>query len=219
MKEAVRFPGVKIKICNIRDIDTALKLEKLGIDFIGIHMIHAVTEHRVDLLRQCEDLRSTIPVVVTRSEDPAVLREIGKLAPPYLQLHATWTRKRLRSIKDNIPRGTKLICLVAPEEALSIPAAIDELVGECDFLLFDKSNEGGTGATIELDSLRTAVNEARTRGIPFFIAGGLTDKNVSWYVKEFLPFAIDVQSGVEILGAPGAKDLCKITKLVEMARR
>jgi phosphoribosylanthranilate isomerase len=162
-------------------------------------------------------LSRTIPVVVTRTKDQQVLEEIAKLNPPLLQLHAHWLHDELASIRRILSPSTKLIGVVALDDGQPT-IAVRQVADECDYILFDNAYVGGTGLLLNWKLLEKAAEEARNRNIRFFIAGGLTPENVSYYIRAFTPYGVDVQTGVEVDGKPGVKDLIKVKRFVDASR-
>jgi len=67
---------------------------------------------------------------------------------------------------------------------------------------------GGTGSTFNWDMI-----ESLTLQRPIILAGGLTPENVAEAIDTVRPFAIDVNSGVEI--RPGLKDYDKLRLLLD----
>ena len=80
-----------------------------------------------------------------------------------------------------------------------------------DYMLFDTASEqrGGVGEAFDWNILKGY------RGLPFFLAGGLTAMNVEEAVRELKPFGVDVSSGVE---TDGSKDAKKIEGFVKTVR-
>lgn len=215
--------SVKIKICRVNDVDTAKKLERLGVDFIGVHIIWELTLDKENLyFNLAEELSKTNVVVVTRTKDLNTLDVIAKkLKPQFLQLHSKWDRQEIKELREMM-RGAihtfpEIIGVVALETLASVNL-IDELV-DCNYLLFDQSFEGGTGRAIEDEVLRKAAEKAKLYRIPFFIAGGLRPDNVGHYVRAYRPYGVDVQTGIEVFGTHGRKDFNKVKQFIEECRK
>ena len=82
---------------------------------------------------------------------------------------------------------------------------------EADFLLFDTFHDkqrGGSGMVFDW-SLAGNVEK------PFFLAGGLNNKNVEEAILRFKPYAVDVSSGVEV---EGNKDYNKMSLFINKVR-
>jgi hypothetical protein len=60
----------KVKICDVEDFETVKRLEEIGVDFIGIHMMNEVKDKKSKPLAQCKaNLRAIDPVAVTRTKN------------------------------------------------------------------------------------------------------------------------------------------------------
>jgi phosphoribosylanthranilate isomerase len=216
--------GVKIKICNVCDITTAMKLEQLGADFIGIHILWELTPEK-EALYKCLNkmLTHTHPVLVTKIRDLNILcNVIKKLEPEYVQLRS-WSKSeiiQLREIVKSCGYSCPKIIGVIGLETLDDVSLINELADVCEYLLFDSSHRrGGTGIQIREEILQEAVKLAKLRKAPFFLAGGLKPENVGYYIIKYRPYGVDVQTGVEIPGLPGHKDFNKVKHFIEECRK
>ncbi|MGI6267619.1 MAG: phosphoribosylanthranilate isomerase, partial [Acutalibacteraceae bacterium] len=81
----------------------------------------------------------------------------------------------------------------------------------CQMLLLDtytKSQYGGSGKTFDY----TLIPKLEK---PFFLAGGINEKNVMTAIKSSNPLCIDVSSGVE---TKGEKDALKIKNIIEIVK-
>jgi len=76
----------------------------------------------------------------------------------------------------------------------------------------DPKAKGGTGKSFNWE---IAKQFRETTGVPFFLAGGLDSDNVFTAVKQVMPYAVDVSSGVE---TNGTKDLNKIRAFIVNAK-
>lgn len=210
----------KVKICDVEDFETAKRLEEIGVDFIGIHMMNEVKDKKSKLLAQCKaNLRTIDPVVVTRTKNLDVIRKIIKLRPSFIQLHSPvpWSRAELKSLSAIISGSIGLIGVVAPEDRNSVEQ-LEAIATQCKLVLFDKSLSGGTGKLIEENQLENAVSVSKKLDLQFFVAGGLNPDNVSSYVTRFQPYGVDVQSGVEVVEKRGHNDFEKVKEFVRKAK-
>ena len=74
-----------------------------------------------------------------------------------------------------------------------------------------KGNAGGTGATFDWGIIERLALQR-----PLILAGGLTPENVVEGIQSVAPFAVDVNSGVEV--EPGIKDHLKLAEFVRKVR-
>lgn len=80
------------------------------------------------------------------------------------------------------------------------------LESTADYLLFDQGR-GGTGESFDWGLLPELSR-------PFFLAGGLGERNLEQAVRRVKPWAVDVSSSLE---TEGKKDPEKIRRIVELA--
>ena len=80
-----------------------------------------------------------------------------------------------------------------------------------DYLLFDTKVNGKWGGTGQSFNWKKLAN--LNPGMPFFLSGGLSHKNISKACKTLHPYAVDVSSGVE--HEPGVKSFDKIEKFMD----
>lgn len=77
-----------------------------------------------------------------------------------------------------------------------------------DYILFD-NDCGGTGKSFNWNLLASFQR-------PFFLAGGISPKNIKTALTMVHPYAIDVSSGIE---TDGVKDYNKIERLMQAVRK
>lgn len=193
--------NVKIKICRVNSLETAAVCAECGVDFLGIHQIHAPLE--ADMLELCKSIRSTFPnlslVLLTQEE---CLEKLLDMCLPFewdcIQMH----QKKKFSPQDIVEfrrllmvhgRSPKLIGVLAGKELEE--ASIKAYAAVADYILFDFSRIGGQGKEIPPEGLRRIAEFAAD--VPYFLAGGLRAENVAGKLDILHPFAVDVQSGVE----------------------
>jgi len=104
--------GVKVKICKIIDVHTAMVLDSLGVDFIGLHAIWELNPDKEALYKNIiKAVKKTKPVIVTRR-------------PDFIQLHSNWNREELKKLKFSFELKQhyipKIIGVVALENYSSI---------------------------------------------------------------------------------------------------
>ena len=106
----------------------------------------------------------------------------------------------------------KELCGCPVIKAVGVEDSLPPYPGNADFLLFDtlSKQRGGTGKAFDWSLL---IGFA---ALPFFVAGGLSARNVSDVIRTLAPFCVDVSSGVE---NNGVKDAEKIYKFVHSVRQ
>jgi phosphoribosylanthranilate isomerase len=220
--------GPLVKICGVKDRETALAAARAGADFLGFVFFRksprfvtpeAAEEIILDLKQASFDEGFPLPRLVGLFVD-AGEKELSE-APSLLthfQFHGHEGPERCREIGDEF--AVEIIKAIPVTEAGDIAAAAD-YEGAADILLFDAKpppgagKPGGNGVAFDWTLLKAYAGET-----PFLIAGGLTPGNVAAPVKSqqdrtsFL--GVDVSSGVET--APGKKDASLIRAFLKAAK-
>ncbi len=197
----------KIKICGIVSLEEALYCEQAGADALGF--VFAPSPRRVE---------------------PALVRQITGLLPPFIQRVGVFVNAERRLV-EQIAAYAGLTALqfhgqegadycsnfsLPVIKAVAVKSAAD-LTGLDDFpaaaiLLdtYDPLLPGGTGRPFDW-----ALAERRPKK-PMVLAGGLNPGNVQSAIKQLKPYAVDVSSGVE---TNGKKDKKKIESFIAAVRR
>ncbi len=193
--------NTKIKICRVNSLEIAAVCAECGVDFLGIHQIHAPLE--TDILELCKSIRNTFPnlslVLLTQEECLDKLLEMClSFEWDCIQMHqkkkfSPQNIEEFRHLLMVHGRSPKLIGVLADEDLDE--ASIKAYAAVADYLLFDFSRIGGQGKEIPPEGLRRISEFAAD--VPYFLAGGLRAENVAGKLDILHPFAVDVQSGVE----------------------
>lgn len=193
--------NAKIKICRVNSLETAAVCAECGVDFLGMHQIHAPLE--ADMLELCKSIRSTFPslslVLLTQEECLEKLLEMClSFEWDCIQMHqkTKFSPQEILKFKRLLMvhgRSPKLIEVLADEDLEK--ASIKAYAAVVDYILFDFSRIGGQGKEISSEGLRRIAEFATD--VPYFLAGGLRAENVADKLNILHPFAVDVQSGVE----------------------
>jgi len=156
--------------------------------------------------------KSTKGVGVFVNESVEKISDFAKSAGfEWVQLHGQETANDILKLKS---LGLKVI------KAISVSNESDlmDCVGEPDLFLLDtKKGElvGGTGMTFDW-----AILKAYNKSIPFILAGGLGEENVSEAISlsaQFPIYALDFNSKLESM--PGVKDIEKVTNISKIIER
>ncbi|MEM0371167.1 MAG: phosphoribosylanthranilate isomerase [Ignisphaera sp.] len=191
---------IKLKICGVANLDDALEIDRIGVDFIGV-VTDPVSPRYVseEFVAKLKNMVST-PIVSVKVH--GAIETLVNSYADYIQIH--------RILKDN--EIETLSTYNTKKFILYVPASLDYL----DYLkkvqryfsliLFDSPTKGMPSNP---KVLRILLDYHRDAGV----AGGITLENVHEFL-ELEPGWIDVSSGVEI--HPKKKDLEKIRKLKEV---
>ncbi len=203
---------IKIKICGITRSEDARTAENAGADFMGL--VFAPSLRRVNALRALEIMRS-VPdfknwVAVFVNEDrKRVVETAQDLRISYLQLHG---RENPEDCEYFTRQGFQVIKAHRIQDAESFASVSGY---DTPFILFDSfslEREGGTGRMFEW-----ALLKGRTFMPKVFLSGGLRPQLLSAAFSNFLPYAVDVSSGVEL--SPGIKSAKKIRAFIDAVKK
>ncbi|OCA81972.1 phosphoribosylanthranilate isomerase [Pseudobacillus wudalianchiensis] len=199
---------MKVKICGIRDLETALYAKQIGTDAIGF--VFAKSKRQLSA-EQAEEMaaglgKDLLKVGVFVNEELEKIESIASQASlDVIQLHGDEPpefaeKLRLPVIKAfSFEKGAKL------SDILSYPA---------DFILLDSPAgpyRGGNGTSFDWKLLEKESFD-RSRLI---LAGGLNKENVKEAIRTVRPFAVDVSSGVE---TDGKKDQEKMNQFIQTVK-
>jgi phosphoribosylanthranilate isomerase len=195
---------VRVKICGICDFDAAQAAVEAGADLLGFHFCSSdrhVTPEEAKAIVDALAVRPKI-VGVFIDQDATEVREIADFVGlDMLQLHGSEER--------SFDAGRPVIKVLKIREG-----EVPDAAAWPDPIMLDSwsSNQrGGTGRTWDWGLARELL---ATRKV--FIAGGLEPGNVGKVVSEFMPYGVDVSSGVE--ASVRVKDHNKVRAFVHAVR-
>lgn len=207
----------RIKMCGTTNLDDAKAAVDFGVDGLGFIFFPKSP----------------------RNVTPDVAKEIIRKLPPFVDLVGVFVDEELTEVEDIVHycglnhiqlhgkesvEYCKLLKMKLPTCKILKAFRIGETADESDFspyndvvdgILLDtytKGQEGGTGHTFPwsvLDKIEFIL--------PIILAGGLTPANVEDAVNQVAPFAIDINSGVEL--EPGKKDHDALELLINRVRK
>ncbi len=200
----------RIKVCGITDREQALAIAALGVDALGF--IFVAASPRCVAAAQVRDIVAALPpfvstVGVFMGHDPGLVNEIAhSCGLSMVQLHGKESPEYCRAMQLPVLKAFR----VGPE-ALPELAPYGRVAK--GFLLdtYRPGQAGGTGATFDWE----LVGRLALPG-PLLLAGGLTPDNVGPAIRRLRPWAVDVNSGVEL--SPGRKDLALVERLIAEVR-
>ena len=211
----------RVKICGITRVADGLAAARAGADAVGF--VFWAGSPRAVAAGEASAVAAALPPFVTVvglfvDPDPAHVRAVLAAAPvDLLQFHghepAEFCRAFGRPYIKAVPVGDKAAGLGLLECADRYPDASG--------LLFDAPPSdglpGGTGRTFDWSALPEGLSR------PVVLSGGLTAANVGDAIRRVRPWAVDVSSGVETIGADGKpvrgiKDAARIAAFIEEVR-
>jgi phosphoribosylanthranilate isomerase len=199
---------IRIKICGLQDVATALAAAEAGADAIG--MVFAPSKRQVStkIAREiCQALPpfvSKVGVFVNAKAD--TVKEIAELCGlDSLQFHGQESVVYCSQFTQTVIKAFQM----RDEESLVQLAGFNKHTLLLDS--YSAGRMGGTGRSFPWELASKARQEYR-----IILAGGLSTDNVLTAVRAVQPFAVDVSSGVE---SNGVKDRKKIREFITTIRR
>lgn len=199
-----------IKICGIRDVESALAAAESGADMVGF--VFAESRRRVTV-EKAKAIVGTLPkhvapVGVFVNTSPEHVAEVAAFCGlNFAQLSGDESVEACRAV------GVPVVKAVRPRSADDVEA-LSEYADACEYLLIDSHSPGAYGGTGTVGDWRLAEAVARIHRI--ILAGGLSADNVADAIDAVQPAGVDVSSGVEV---DGRKSRDRIAGFVEAVRR
>lgn len=214
-----------VKICGIRDVETAeiavdAGANALGLNFYAPSPRSITAETAADIVDLLPSHATPIGLFVNHTI--AQIEQIMETAGlETLQLHGDETPEFLAEISEIHPEWNIIWARRVNENNI---ADLDNDLRECQSLgvklfgcLLDPKVDGAYGGTGETLSWKLVNRHYdQTTNPPLILAGGLTPDNVAEAVNSVHPWGVDVASGVEI--EKGIKDADLIREFIETAR-
>lgn len=193
----------KVKICGLRTLEDARYASGAMADFLGFifypKSIRYVDPDQAAAIMAWIEGPQTVGVFVDQPLDD-VIEIAKKTGIKMIQLHGNESPEYCDLLSLPI---IKAIPVRSEDTVTSIHEKLSPYLGKVAYLLFDHqrgAQTGGTGTPFDWSLL-----EDLEVPIPYFVAGGIGIHNVAALVDQLHPFAIDVNSSLEV--EPGKKDL------------
>lgn len=203
-----------VKICGLRDADTATHAIAEGADALGVVMSpmsprHATSDQAsavIGAAREAEQATGRhidVALVVNRMPAHEAATIATSLGFDLLQLHGTYNRDDVAQARLVMPRIWRAASLA------HFPELSAGEFGE-ERLLVDGASPG-SGEAWDLALIAHA-----NLGDQWLLAGGLSIDNVAAAIRAVSPAGVDVSSGVE--SSPGVKSAQLISRFITAAR-
>ena len=211
----------RVKICGITRVEDAMAATHAGADAIGL-VLWAGSPRNVAFEQGRAIAAAVAPFVaiVGLFVDPEpghVRAALANLPLDFLQFHGAEPPDFCRSFGRRYFKAVPVAVNATGVVLLEYAARYSDACG----LLFDAPPSGGlpggTGHTFDWDAL------PRNLAQPLILSGGLSAANVGAAIRRLKPWAVDVSSGVEAIGADGrtirgTKDPARIAAFIEEVR-
>lgn len=210
-----------IKVCDVRTREIGSYCAALTVDMVGLHCVwQPPTPEKLTVFRAIRE--ATWPqckcVLVTRQTDIETVADmmVG-IEWDYIQLHADWDPEGIFLLRTELrKRGMQPGLIGVVEASTSGVSRLKGVAEVTDLILLDSSIRGGSGTTAATANIERAVSLLGSKA--FLIAGGLRAENVRWWIAQYHPWGVDVQSGVEKPGGSRQKDPELIREFVMTVR-
>jgi phosphoribosylanthranilate isomerase len=201
---------VRVKICGITNLVDALAAVDSGADAVGFVFFRESPRYipyddAAAIIAKLPPFITTVGVFV--NEKPEQTEKIAlRTGIDAIQLHG-------EEPPHGYPLPRRIIKAIRVKNLESLDPLIDYQPTVSAFLLdaYAPDAFGGTGQTFNWD----IASEAKQFG-RIILAGGLTPDNVAEAVRQVMPYAVDVSSGVE--SRKGRKDHYKMKVFIEKAK-
>jgi phosphoribosylanthranilate isomerase len=198
---------IRVKICGISDVSSALVASEAGADAIGL--IFAPSRRQVTPQR-AREITAALPPFVSKvgvfvDEDHHRIEDLASACGlQAVQLHGAESPEFCEGF------GVPVIKAIRVKDASSLEGLSDYRVGAFLLDTYDASALGGTGKAFDWSLAARAAHAHRV-----ILSGGLTPENVTGALTRVHPYGVDVSSGVE---TDGAKDHGKIRAFIRRVR-
>ena len=215
-----------IKVCGIRDCQTACQLADLEIDAIGLNFFSR--SPRFVPADEAKSISRILPPTIARvgvfvnqaiSDVEWTASECGL---SMVQLHGDESSSYFSELHRRLPNVRLVRAWRMSESGLGgLGVFLDECSREqvelfgCLVDAHVAGLFGGSGKTVDWDRLNQQYE--RDHWPPLILAGGLTVTNIAQAIRSTAPWGVDVASGVE--ASPGVKNLDLVRQFVANARK
>ena len=214
--------NTQIKICGLRDSDSAVAAADAGANFLGFNFVDGSkrqisAEHCIAVLDEYRWTKKTQndPLVVGlfRNQDPVEVNQLARAVGfDYLQLCGDEDADYISKIE--LPLFKQVF--VKPEWSTSdVDSEVSPFLDDGHGIVLDSFSKGflgGSGKTFNWESAQTVANLEKV-----LLAGGLNPENVQSAVTQLSPWGVDVASGVEVDGVKDANLIRAFIKAVRSA--
>ncbi len=202
----------RIKICGMTDPKTVAAAIDLGVDAIGM-ILHANSPRQIEL-EQAKLIRQTVPALVSLvgvfvdASADLITHYHQAIGLDLVQLHGDESPEFVGAL------GLPYVKAIRAKSTAQVSADISAH-SDARALLLDpyvKGQHGGTGQTLD-SALWPNQSELHARLI---LAGGLSPDNLVARMTLLSPYAVDLNSGLEL--SPGRKSIPLMAQAVRTVR-
>lgn len=213
-----------IKMCGLRDTDSAVSASRVGADFLGFVFVTGA--------------RRSLSIKVARDIVSQYRQTVGLYGPKLVGLFANQPISELEDVVQDV--GLDMVQLCGEEmpeylEKISVPVIkqikvrdemdkrevatetlieVENVTRMGHMVSLDRYHpgvRGGTGLSFDWNIAAEVASSAK-----FILSGGLTPENVRHAIEVVNPMGVDVSSGIEVEGIKNSK---KIEDFAQAVRR
>lgn len=206
----------RVKMCGTTRLEDAEKAIDVGVDALGF--IFVPESPRFIEPEQAREITTELPPFVSSvgvfvNEGIIEIEEIvDYLGLSGVQLHGDEDQAFCEQLGRALPSCTVMKALRISEHTKKEDLSpFNESVSGFVLDSYVKGQYGGTGKSFDYNILERLSVEK-----PIVLAGGLTPENIRYALETCKPFAVDVNSGIEI--RPGMKDHQKLESFIAQVR-
>ncbi len=198
---------IRVKICGVADVASALVASEAGADAIGL--IFAPSRRQVTPQR-AREITAALPPFISKvgvfvDEDHHRIEDLATACGlQAVQLHGAESPEFCEGFRVPVIKAIRV------KDASSLAGLSDYQVSAFLLDTYDASALGGTGRAFDWS---LGARAAQTHRV--ILSGGLTPENVMSALTRVHPYGVDVSSGVE---TDGTKDHGKIRTFVQRVR-
>ncbi|RJP60709.1 MAG: phosphoribosylanthranilate isomerase [Candidatus Auribacter fodinae] len=199
---------IRVKVCGITSFEDAICAVKNGVSALGFNFYKRSPRYispvdAKNIIAELPPFITSVGLFVNERIDD-VLRVAGLTGIHTLQFHGDESQEYCDSFS-----GYYVIKAIRAKNEMDLQV-LD--VFSAQSILIDSYNPnfyGGTGVPFSWELLRKVPERYKGKMI---VAGGINSDNISELLNVYMPYAIDVCSGIE--SSPGIKDHSLLNKLM-----
>lgn len=207
---------IKVKVCGMTQADQVESLVILGVSAIGV-ILHAKSP-RIITVDQALEIRQRIPAFISMvgvfvdCPIEKVNDYSDRIGLDLVQLHGAESMDYASQLNTHYVKAIRA-------KNLEQVARDIECHPSARAILLDpyvKGQHGGTGKQLDTTTWPTSNGDSNKQK-KLILAGGLSVENLLTSVNKFKPYAVDLNSGVEI--SPGIKDIDSVAECLMILGR
>ena len=203
---------MEVKICGITASEDALNAVKLGAGALGF--IFAPSPRQILPEKARKIIHAIPPFVKTvgvfvNTEAAAIRAHINYCGLDLVQLHGDEPPDFCHELMPCVVKAVRIKDASSLQQCTAYQANVRALLLDT----YAEDKVGGTGKTFDW-KLAIKIKEL---GIPVILSGGLGPSNIDEAINTVMPYAVDVNSGVE--ERPGKKSYALMKELMEKVKK